>query len=78
LRCLSIAVQGLFENVDHDPEHSFKCVPHTRFFPQKLGGEGYKWTGSVDILEVFERKIVANELSRIFDGARIYAETVAS
>ena len=35
-RRLSFALQGLLENIDHGPEHGFKCFPNADLLAQKF------------------------------------------
>src|SRR4029077_9707499 len=75
---LSITLQCLLKNIDHDPEHGFKCLPNTVLLAQKVGRKGDQGAGSVDILEMLTRKIVADELSRAVNSTRIDADSVAA
>ncbi|MGX9431624.1 MULTISPECIES: hypothetical protein [Bradyrhizobium] len=59
-----ITLHCLLKNVDHDPEDGFKCLPNTVLLAQKVGRKSDQGAGSVDILEMLARKIVADELSR--------------
>src|SRR5262249_8129432 len=68
---LSIALQCLLENIDHDPEHGFKCLPNAGLLPQNFGGKSDQRTAPVDVLEMLKRKIVADELGRAVDSTRI-------
>jgi hypothetical protein len=79
LRCIAcITLHCLLENIDHDPEHGFKCLPNTMLFAQKIGRKSDQGAGSVDVLEMLARKIVADELSRAVKSTRIDADSVAA
>jgi hypothetical protein len=53
-------------------------LPNTVLLVQKVGRKSDQGAGSVEILEMLARKIVADELSRAVNSTRIDADSVAA